>query len=508
MECYNVFVVFGMLTLFLTGTTLFAALSNFAKKKEHRLWAFLISLICMLGYPLNSFLFGFEYLSMGLLVICAILDIMNYYKEEILNINCFIIVMALLNFGLFSSYYMFVPFVYPAIWIYFYVKNYQKNKKRISKELILLWIITLIIPFLLGYIYHIESKIYGIIIDKSFDPIVYCVFTIVLVCIGLLAYLYIKNYQKTTKVISRKTIIAGVITLLILFILISIYFPNVDIKIKNIGQYSEKLLNSQFAANGYIYINLYSNILLLLPLPIYLFSKEWKKNRLKDNSFIGLLLLFTIIFIKILLLGYMNGRVSIYYLSKNYFALWIILFYCNYKALVLLSEKRKYLPRVLIGIYFLVMVLYTFFSDVKMIDDALENEDETIFSVMEIFGSNKTLLINEAEKLNQDEIDILMYARNNLDYNSKIEVATEGIQYYWSYVLLRYVNYEPVLNKASYGQYKLNLKSYYLENKINKVDYMIYFKRSDKYHELRDKLFINSEIIYENNAGGILKYNK
>lgn len=127
------------------------------------------------------------------------------------------------------------------------------------------------------------------------------------------------------------------------------------------------------------------------------------------------------------------------------------------------------------------------------------------FLLWKFFGSNKTMLIKEQEKLNQEEIDILMYARENLDYNCEIEVVTEGIQYYWSYALLRYINDEEVTEKY-YGQPKMNYKSYLLKDKINNVDYMVYFNRSKSYQLLKDRLFENSEIIYKNSSGGILRY--
>lgn len=444
MECYSVFVCFGIFTLYLTGVTIFSAMTNWAKKNEHRLWAFIVSMICMLGYPSNSFLFGFEYLSMGLLVICAIINLIYYYEKEILNMKYFILLITLLNFGLFSSYYMFVPFMYPALWIYFYIKNYQKTRKILTKEIIVLWIVTLIVPFILGFIYHLEPDIYAVLINKSLD---------------------------TDKIMN----------------------------------YSTHIVSSGLSADGYIYINLYSNMLLLLPLPLYLFIKDAKENKLKNNYFIGLLVLFTILFIEVLFIGNKFGKVSIYYLSKNYFALWIILIYCNYKALLKLSEKGNYLPRLFIFAYVFLMIICISFSNVKLVGDALNNPDENILSVMEIFGSNKTMLFNREPRLNQDEIDILMYARENLGYNSKIEVVTEGIQYYWSYVLLRYVNYEEEMDAQGYGQFKLNIKTSLLPKNINKVDYIIYFNRSEFYKRLEDRLFENSEIIYENDAGGIIK---
>ena len=167
-DCYNVFVCFGIFTLFLTGACLYSALNNFSKNKEHSFFSFIISTICILGYPLNSFLFGFEYLSMGLLVICAILDIIQYYTDEKIKNSYIIGILSLLNFGLFCSYYMFVPFLYPAEWIYFCIENYCRNKKIVTKQLVLILLITLLVPFILGYIYHLAPSIYSVFIRYKY----------------------------------------------------------------------------------------------------------------------------------------------------------------------------------------------------------------------------------------------------------------------------------------------------------------------------------------------------
>ena len=52
------------------------------------------------------------------------------------------------------------------------------------------------------------------------------------------------------------------------------------------------------------------------------------------------------------------------------------------------------------------------------------------------------------------------------------------------------------------------LKGTLAYTKVGIVDYMIYFNRSDYYEEAKDILFENGEIIYQNEMGGIIKYNK
>ena len=449
-SCYYVFAGFGILTLILIGVTLYTALKKYSRKKEHTFWAFLVALICSLGYPLNSLLFGFEYLTMGLLILVAIIDLVHYYENDILKFKYVLLIFGLLNFGLFCSYYMFVPFVYPALWIYFCIKNYYNTHKILTKELIILLVVALLIPFLLGYIYHLEPSIYTIIIRKVSD-------------------------------------------------------------IESFTNYASMIINSGIAVDGFIYINLYSNMLLLIPLPIYFFIKKAKDKKLKNESFFGLLLIFLIIFIEILLIGNAFGKVSIYYLSKNYFALWIILAFINYKALIDLYENgSKYLSRLFIYAYILLLIVSTIFSKVNIIESTY-NPDENILSVMEIFGANKTLLKYATSDYNQEELEIISYAKQNLDFNSKIEIVSDHRTYFWSYVLLRYTDNDEMFKERIYGgQDLLGKKWNNLDEKIknDKLDYVIYFNKSKKYATLKDILFENSEIIYQNESGGILKYNK
>lgn len=445
MSYYNIFASFSIITLLLTGITIYSTLKHFSKNKEHNLFAFIVSLLCLLGYPLNSFLFGFEYLSMGLLVLCVIIDMVYYNDNKLLNFSYIVIIFALLNFGLFFSYYMFVPFVYPALWIYFCIKNYNEKHKIISKELIILLVITLLLPFVLGYIYHLAPNIYSIIIKQNIDA-------------------------------------------------------------SKVWDYSNYIAGDGFAVDGYIYTNVYSNMLLLLPLTIYFFIKKAKNKQLKEEIFLGLILVFVILFIEILLIGNSFEKVSMYYLSKNYFALWIILAFTNYKALLLIYDKSKYLSRLFLYSYLILMIICTAVSAVKM-EYFIRNPYERIWSVMDIFGANKTILLDKPKEFNQKEIDILTWVDKNLDYNKQIEFVTDENAYYWQYVLLSYVNKEEYFINNPHGQYELTTKWFYTEEKITNSDYyMVYFNKSKKFSELKGKLFENAEIIYENEAGGVLKY--
>ena len=105
----------------------------------------------MIGYPLNSLLSGFSYLSLVLDIIIAILivnreEINKYYK---------MILMFLLNFGMFFSYYFFAPVVYLAIFLQIIIEIKKNNEKIFSKDNIIKILYTLILPGTIGVLFFV-----------------------------------------------------------------------------------------------------------------------------------------------------------------------------------------------------------------------------------------------------------------------------------------------------------------------------------------------------------------
>lgn len=434
---YYIFIIFGIFVLFMTAWAMFTTISSFAIDKKTRFLAFVVSLIYIMGYPLNSFLFGFEYLSMGIFLICLIFDMVYYFKNNELKTGYIVLMFLLLNFGLFSAYYMFVPFVYSALWIYFCMHSYEKDKTIFSKKNILLLVSTLLVPFFLGYIYHIAPQIYGVIINSNLNP-------------------------------------------------------------DTMFNFSSHLIDKGLSVYGYIYVNLYSNLILLLPIPIYLIIKKWK-----ENKFAIMNMIFCIGFIEILLFGFLIDKVSIYYLSKNYFALWFILFYLNYKGLVEIYKKNKKLPFAFTSFYVILIILNLLFVYTPLENREL-NENEKPTTVVEVFGANKTIIKNKVTDLYDGELEILKYFKDNISYENKVEVVGDMEQGYWAYTLTRYVN-----NKddkiTGRGQYGLTMKMVRTLKDIDDADYIIYFNRTSLYKALQQRIHKLGNVIFENEYGGIVK---
>ena len=442
-DFYNIFIGFGIFILFMTGWIMFCTLSKFTHNKTGKVLALIVSIIYILGYPFNSLLFGFEYLSLSILIIGTIINMVYYFENENLNFIYYIIMFALLNFGVFCSYYLFVPFVYSALWIYFCIYSYKKDKKIICKKNAIILSVTLIVPFILGYIYHLAPYIYNILNIKDF---------------------------------------------------LSALNDSIN--------YSDNILNNSFKLFGYIYINYYSNIILFIPLTVYYVIK---KNNDKDlGAFDIILLLLTMLYIIVLFIFELLGKVSVYYIMKNYYILWLILIYMNFKGLVYLMQKRKIRGVILVLSYVILTVISLIFVDIP-IEFSTESKEKSFASLVEIFEINKTIVFDGDINFTKDEVELLRYVKENIDLSKeRVEIVGDLKHIYWSYSLLRYVNCDNIkdFDKIT-GQKKLILKYVLLCDKNIDTDFSVYFKNSELYDIYKDDF--GGETIYENDGGIIVK---
>lgn len=96
----------------------------------------------MIGYPLNGMLSGFVYLQMAVNIVNAIIIVIineNEISNTMKNLLLF-----LLCFGLMFTYYILVPPVYIAIFIYEYMK-YRKEKIKFVKNVLEIFLIPCIV---------------------------------------------------------------------------------------------------------------------------------------------------------------------------------------------------------------------------------------------------------------------------------------------------------------------------------------------------------------------------
>lgn len=136
---YNLYILFDLFTLFLTGVLFYFLIDN----NKNRIVKLIGCIIFICGYPLNNLIIGFFYVGHASLIIISIFLIINELEKKCIN-N---ILLFILNIGLMFTYYLYVPIIYCAEFLYF-IKN--REKRLFSKSILLFGI-----PIILGFLYFI-----------------------------------------------------------------------------------------------------------------------------------------------------------------------------------------------------------------------------------------------------------------------------------------------------------------------------------------------------------------
>ena len=157
---YYLFIIFDLMVLYLMGAILYLGITNKTESKIKSVIAMIFSILFVCGYPLNSVIFGYAYLTVGILYMTTLIAVAINIKNKELKLCPLCIEMFLIVFGIFFSYYFFVPVIYSAFGLsilFDMIKN-RKNKNILSiftKENIIKVLVILILPTILGFSYFV-----------------------------------------------------------------------------------------------------------------------------------------------------------------------------------------------------------------------------------------------------------------------------------------------------------------------------------------------------------------
>ncbi len=172
---YRVFLIHDTISFAITGLIFLSTLFQLFKKRNYFYYACLMFLYSF-SFLLNSYIFGFSYLTLGMMVVNLLfLTVLSYEKEWKENVLFKILILFILSFSVFFSYYLFVPCIYLALGIY-YIKLYQ-DKEISFKQMSFYGIFTLILPFFIGFFYFVFPTFFkvtgGVATAVSSDGYIY-----------------------------------------------------------------------------------------------------------------------------------------------------------------------------------------------------------------------------------------------------------------------------------------------------------------------------------------------
>lgn len=155
---YRFYVLGDILQLILSGAMFYGTVRRLTEKegKTDRfasVAAIIAVFFYLLGYPLNSTLYGFTYLGMILYLTCAMLVLFDmFYADEQENKWFHISLLSLLCHAYFQCYVLFMPVAFLSAGLAFLLKQHQK-KKLLSLDTLVTAIAIFLPAVVLGLIY-------------------------------------------------------------------------------------------------------------------------------------------------------------------------------------------------------------------------------------------------------------------------------------------------------------------------------------------------------------------
>lgn len=149
---YRFYVLSDLVQLMMSGFMFFGVIRKYMKGKFLSIAGIFSSFVFLLGYPLNSTIYGFTYLGMSLTMVAMLLVLTDLFAEEKLDKRLNIFLLMLGCHAMFQCYALFMPVTYLAIIFVIFLKQYRK-KILVSKDTVLTCLAVFLFPCISGLWY-------------------------------------------------------------------------------------------------------------------------------------------------------------------------------------------------------------------------------------------------------------------------------------------------------------------------------------------------------------------
>ena len=246
--------IFETLTLFASGLALYAFFADRIKTKRGLIGSLILFGLYMYGYPYNSWMYGFSYLSVGICMVTLLISIVEMlFSKENKKKSVIITMIVMASMGLIFSYCLFVPAVFASICIYDF--SYTTSEYEELKD---------------------------------------------------------KNSKKYLKIFGENTLIVTALLLLVTAFGIGyLFIPSFIIE-------GQKNLVSALQDNGAIYSEKYINFIPYVPFAIIFLYELVKKIKQKEVKFSDIFCVILTGYLALFYLGMLANKVSPYYMIKDY----------------------------------------------------------------------------------------------------------------------------------------------------------------------------------------------
>lgn len=458
---YKIFLASQTFLLALSGITFWALIEEELKTLSYKVIGLVITIIYMLGYPLNNMLYGFTYWGTSILLITFLLYVFREYKKNNISFGKLMLIAFLINTSLCICYVYFAPVAFGAQFLYIWYE-----KKICVKEKI--WY-------------------------TAFPLFISGVFCIIYVCFGLFTPVSssksetIENQKDSYENVTEIQVVEG---------------DNQELEnpVESENGETEKTENTRGVASrlsmpGVSYYDLYSNFVLLVP---FIFLYLW--NALGKRKFDEYILAFilTVVYIELQFILYYMGYISLYYYNKNYNLLWLLCFAIMVRVI---SNTEKSQNQFLVAYGLTCAVLFA--GTLIHIDEKLQERD-LYMCLEDRAGAYFNLISTNLDVVTDRYNEIKMSPGEQELCNIAAELTQSGYSVAWVAEWPRFDDFYAITNQKSNWKYDLEEEYSKVENKT--VDYALVSRNKNGVY-CNVEYVDNQKRIFENWYGYIIEVN-
>ena len=156
---YYIYEVFEISMLFVSGLAFYSLIIDKIKGKLGFVLTMFLIWLFIFAYPYNSYMYGFSYLSVGVIFVITLISVVQMlFDEDKIKLPFVLVLISFLAMGEIFSYCLFAPGVFAAICIYVFIKDFGQEEKVFLKvfkkrTLIITGILFAIAVFGMGYLF-------------------------------------------------------------------------------------------------------------------------------------------------------------------------------------------------------------------------------------------------------------------------------------------------------------------------------------------------------------------
>ena len=442
-----IYQLFETLVLFSCALALYTSCADKIKTKRGAILTLMLIGLFLYGYPYNSWMFGFSYLTVGIVMTTLILTVTEMlFSEENINKTFIIILLMMAAMGLIFSYCMFVPGVFAAVCIYVFI---MELKDKDTKK-------------------------------------------------------YLKFFGKNT------LIITGILLLVTAFGIGYLFIPSFIIE-------GQKDLVSALKDDGGIYMEKYQNINVYIPFLLFFIVDFIIRIKEKNIRFLDVFSVGILGFFAAFYLAHILGKISLYYMAKLYFILWIDLFAITIDLLnrYINTKILKWIVPLYIGVWTTFVCGWVWIKAGHILGEEEKHALPNYVGIYYIENCERRKAYDVIYNFNKNNIDITRFARENLDDMTADNTVlfTESFnRTIWAEATLEYtgekVNFRYILNMTN----QFNIKDSVADPDLK---YMIKLTSEEEHQEQGCKDYLkelekysNVEVLYSNENGFVAKINR